>query len=215
MATQAGQAATTDTLGDLFSSGGSLTIGDKTFSGFGWVNSDGLLNSQAAALTVTASILGGVYYLDWSGSLTVNNTTGSSAVLGDVTLTYTVTANPGLINMIDQSYTPVGSAGSGQIIIGETVQVQNQTGETVGNSTLTLNPLYTVEPPAEQGDNLNFSPESQLFVTKDILIAALPGYSVGLTDVEQSFHQVPEPTTMALLVFGAGTLWIVRKRRMA
>jgi hypothetical protein len=216
---QTAPAASTDTLGDLFSSGASLTIGDKTFSGFHWNASGGssavaTLNSQAAALTVTASVLNGVYYLDFGGMITADNRSGNSDLLGDLNLFYTVTANPGLISMIDQSYTPYGTAASGQIIIGETVN--NTLGITVANSTLTLNPSDLSDPVAEAGDNLNISPgEPRLYVTKDILIDAFPGQVVGLSDVKQSFHQVPEPATMSLLMFGAGGLWLLRKKKVA
>jgi hypothetical protein len=222
---QTAQASVTDSLGDLVSSGGSLTIGDKTFSNFGWQASladASALSSQAAGLTVTASILNGIYYLDFAGALTVNNRGGMGDLLGDLNLTYTVTVNnPGsAINMIDQNYTPNGTLAFGQTIIGETVR--NNQGIIVGNSTLTLTPNDLSDPTGEAGDNLNFAGEHQLAVIKDILIDAFAGQIVGLSDVEQSFHQtvpeVPEPTTiiagaLLLLPFGASTLRILRKKR--
>ena len=223
---QTAQAVLTDSLGDLVNPNGnysSLTIGDKTFSNFGFVASladASALSSQAAGLTVTASILNGIYYLDFAGGLVVNNFHGIGDLLGDLKLTYTVTVNnPGsAINMIDQNFTPNGTLAFGQIIIGETVK---NNGVTVGNSTLTLTPNDLSDPTAEAGDNLNFAGAHQLAVTKDILIDAFAGQLVGLSDVEQSFHQaVPEPTTiiagvLLLLPFGASTLRILRKNRTA
>jgi len=210
---------TTDTLADLARSGGSLTVGDKTFSGFSWLASDGTLNAQAANLSVTASIVNGIYTLDFGGFIALYNT-GNSPLLGDLKLTYTVTANQGLITMIDQNYTPNALPSGGQIIIGETVR--NNGGAIVGNSTLTLNPTDLSDPPPEAGDNIYINPgESQLFVVKDILIGALAGQLVGLSDVEQSYHQVvPEPATiiagaLLLLPFGASTLRILRRNRTA
>jgi hypothetical protein len=185
--------------------GETLTIGDKTFSNFSWqasLTDASELNVDAAGLTVSAFIgSDGVYYLDFAGGITVNNLQGNSDLLGNLKLTYTVTANPGSINMIDQQYTPNGTPGSGQIIIGETAK--NNQGITVGNSTLTLNPTDLSDPQAEAGDNLNFTGESQLFVVKSILIAADAGNSVGLSDVRQSFHQ--NSGTLAGLTNG-GTL---------
>jgi hypothetical protein len=204
-------------LGSLVSNKGTITIGDKTFSNFGYVASladASELNADAAGLSVSAFIgSDGVYYLDFSGGLTVNNLNGSINLLGDLKLTYTVTANPGSIVMIDQQYTPVASAtpASGQIIIGETVK--NNALVIVGNSTLTLNPPDLSDPPAEAGDNLNFGPEHVLYVTKDIVIASYPGNSVGLIDVRQSFHQVPEPGTILLGSLGGGLLLFLRSRR--
>jgi hypothetical protein len=206
--------AQVSTLAGLVANNGTLTIGDKTFSNFGWAASLGdaiELNAQAAGLTVSAFIgLDGVYYLDFAGGLVVNNLGGNSSLLGDLKLTYTVTANPGSINMIDQLYTPNATPASGQIIIGETVK--NNQGIIVGNSTLTLNPTDLSDPQAEAGDNLNFTGEPQLFVVKDILIAANAGNAVGLSDVRQSFHQVPEPSAMLLGSLGGGLLLLLNLR---
>jgi hypothetical protein len=215
------------TLSQLASSGGSLTIGDKTFSNFGWTPSGAAgsqLNADAANLIVSAYIGNGVTgavgvdYLDFSGFIGVDNTSGSANLLGDLLLKYTVTANPGSISMIDQQYTPNAVPATGQIIIGETVSAN---GTIVGNSTLTLNPSHLSDPPTVAGDNLVIDPsQSELSVIKDISITADPGSLVGLSDVQQSFHQVPEPTTvlagaLLLLPLGASALRILRKSRAA
>ena len=116
--------------------------------------------------------------------------------------------------MIDQSYTPNALPGGGQIIIGETVN--NGQNITVANSTLTLNPTDLSDPDPEAGDNLFVNPsEHQLFVTKNILIAAFAGNLVGLSDIKQSFHQVvPEPSSFGLLSGGLGLLaWMRHARR--
>jgi hypothetical protein len=103
---------------------------------------------------------------------------------------------------------------SGQIIIGETVKDIH--GIVVGNSTLTLNLLDLSDPLAETGDNLNINPgEQQLFVTKDITIAAFPGQLVGMSDIEQSFHQIPEPGVMVLGSLGGALLLYLGSRRQA
>ena len=206
-------AQTIYTLGGLVNTGGSITIDDKTFSNFGWRSANATLSADAAALVVTASSSGGVDYLNWSGVIAVDNTAGTGSSLGDLTLTYTVTANPGLINMIDQAYTPLQATvpASGQIIIGETVA---NNGIIVANSTLTLNPPDLSDPPAEPGDNLNINPSvNQLAVIKDITILANAGNVVGLNNVEQSFHQVPEPSTMLLGSLGGGLLLLLNSRR--
>src|ERR1035441_8999466 len=74
--------------------GAYLTIGDKTFSNFGWQASladASELNADAAGLNVSASIVNGIYYLDFSGGLVVNNLAGAGSLLGDLKLNYTVT----------------------------------------------------------------------------------------------------------------------------
>jgi len=206
------------TLADLVANNGTLSIGDKTFSNFGWQASladASELSADAAGLIVTPEINDGIYYLDFGGGILVNNLMGVSTLLGDLKLTYTVTASPGwIINMIDQNYTVNALQNSGQIIIGETVKDIH--GIVVGNSTLTLNPLDLSDPLAETGDNLNINPgERQLFVTKDITIAAFPGQLVGMSDIEQSFHQIPEPGVMVLGSLGGALLLYLGSRRQA
>jgi hypothetical protein len=224
---QTAQAAfSSGTLGDLVSNNGSLTVGDKTFSNFGYIGSLGAgaaLAQQAAGLTVTAvQVSPTLYHLDFAGGLMVNNLGDMfNTLLGDILLSYTVTVNNPLqpIFMIDQAYTPNGLPVQGnQIIIGETVW----NGAVSANSTLTLNPLDFVDPTPEAGDNLMLIPPQLLLnVKKDIVISAAPGQLVGLSYVQQSFHEVvPEPTTMIagallLLPFGASTLRMLRKKRTA
>jgi hypothetical protein len=198
--------ADSNTLANLVGTGGTLTIDDKTFSNFGYSSTADAseLDAEAVNLIVSAYSSGGVDYLDWSGLILVNNSHGSSDLLGDLKLTYTVTANPGSINLIDQQYTPNAIPAFGQIIIGETVY--NGTA-IVGNSTLTLNPTDLSDPAPEPGDNLTINPsENQLSVVKDITIDAFAGDLVGLSDVEQSFHQtttpVPEPASAGLFLSG-------------
>lgn len=208
----------TDTLGDLVANNGTLTIGDKTFSEFGWTPSGAAgaqLGAQAANLVVSASIVNGIYYLDYSGLIAVNNLIGAGSLSGQLLLSYTVTANAGSIAMIDQNYTPNALPVQGnQIIIGETVR--NVGGVIVGNSTLMLNPSDFSDPNPEPGDNLNINPSAnQLFVVKDIVITAAPGQLVGLSDVAQSFHQVPEPGTLLLGSLGGGLLLLLRLRHQA
>lgn len=217
---QSTQAVTTASLGDL-ANGGTLSIGDKTFSGFSWTSTGSdssiisLLNQQAAQLSVSVFIgQDGVYYLGYSGAVFVNNLLGANSAFGDLKLQYTVTANPGSIVGIDQSYTPNAEPGSGSIVIGETVNIAG--GVNVGFSTLSLTDLS--DPAPESGDVLTFSPQHQLFVTKDILMIANAGYVVGLSYVQQSYHQtaVPEPSTIVagallLLPFGVSTLRILRR----
>lgn len=217
------------TLGELVGNNGSLTVGDKTFSGFGWTatgDTDAIkaaLDGQASGLFVSAFINNGVYYLEFGGAINVNNLTGNNGVTGDLKLDYTVTVNtPGNgIDMIDQNYThnAIPGVAGNQILISETVKSGQ---ETVGNSLLTLNPLDLSDPATENGDNLYFAPKSELDVTKDILITAAPGQQVGLSEVQQSFHQtaIPEPSTVVagallLLPFGISTLRILRKKMVS
>jgi hypothetical protein len=205
-----------DTLANILANNESLTIDDKTFSGFSILGS-GLTSFSAANILVTASESGGIDYLTWSGSIAF---AGGGPQVADLKLNYIVSASAGAINMIDQAYT--GSAqGGGLLAIDETVATGSFGGEIVGNSS--LSGVNLSEPPAEGSDNLNIvPPETLLYVTKDITLAAPDGDTVLVTisQVTQSFHQVPEPTTMIagallLLPLGASTLRILRRNRMS
>lgn len=201
-------AAFTDTLANLANSGGSLTIGDKTFSNFGYTGTGSFSGNglDASQINVTASIGNdGVYYLTWAGLI-------QTTTAADLLLHYVVTANAGVISMIDQSYT-----GSGLLTIDETVAANGFTGQPLATSHLngTVHGDFT-------GPNLNVNPaQTTLYVTKDIAMATSDSVPLtSISQVSQSFHQtaVPEPSTVVagallLLPFGISTLRILRKNK--
>ena len=198
------------TLANLAASGGSLSIGDKTFSGFTYQDS-GLTAFDPTAITVTASESGGVDYLTWTG--TISLVSGGTAT-ADLLLNYIVTANVGTIKMIDQSYT-LGSVNNGSLAVDETVSTSSGGVPIVASSHLDIS-----TPNQTQGPTLNVNPaQSVLYVTKDITLAVIPPVgaagSVTITQVEQSFHQVPEPGTMLLGSLGGGLLLLLNLRRQA
>ena len=199
-------------LADLVSNSGSISIGDKTFSDFTYTAS-GLTTFDPSKIDVSASIDGaGVYYLTWGGKITLSS---SGPATANLLLGYTVTANPGQIFMIDQKYTGSAQPFSSSLTVDETVKVGSTV---VGNSHLQRGDLS--DPFAEVGDNLYINPaQSSLTVLKNIRfgISNPTGGLVTISDVSQSFHQVPEPTTMIagallLLPFGASTLRMLRRR---
>jgi hypothetical protein len=214
---QTAQAAFTDNLADLIAHNGSLTIDDKTFTGFSFVES-GLTSFNAANIIVTAYFnpVTGYDYLTWSGNISFVSASTASA---DIVLNYIVTANVGAIDMIDQAYT--GSSLNGLLAVDETAAIGAFGGTVAGYSHLQIGDLS--DPPAEASDLLNIvPPESVLYVTKDIAfgVTSANGGFVSISQVAQSFHQVPEPTTiiagaLLLLPFGASTLRILRKNRTA
>jgi len=193
--------------------GGTISIDDKTFSGFSYTSS-GLTSFNPNQIIVTATESGGIDYLTWSGNISLVSGGIASA---DLKLNYIVTANAGTINKIDQAYT--GSAINGLLAVDETAAIGNFGGTVAGYSHLQIGDLS--DPPAEAGDILNIvPPETVLYVTKDIAfgVTSPNGGFITISQVTQSFHQVPEPTTMIagallLLPFGASTLRILRKNR--
>ena len=197
--------------------GATLSIGDKTFSGFNYTAS-GLTSFNPSQIIVTATESGGIEYLTWSGNISL---VSGGIATADLKLNYIVTANAGAINAIDQAYD--GSAINGVLAVDETAAIGAFGGTVAGYSHLGVGDFS--DPPAEAGDLLNIVPlETVLYVTKDIGLGVTSpnGGFISISQVAQSFHQVivPEPTTMIagallLLPFGASTLRILRKRQTA
>lgn len=204
-----------DTLANIIANHESLTIDDKTFSDFSFLDS-GLTTFDATKITVTAyyNPATGYDYLSWKGNMSFA-TAGTGTA--DLVLNYVVTASAGAINSIDQAYT--GSSINGLLTVDETAALGSFGGNVVGYSHLQIGDLS--DPPAEANDLLNIvPPETALYVTKDMALAVIGGGFTTISQVTQSFHQVPEPTTvlagaLLLLPFGASTLRILRRNRMS
>lgn len=198
----------TGTLANLATNGVALTVDDKIFSGFTY-KSSGLTSFDPSAITVTASQSGGVDYLTWSGNISL---TSSSTAIGDLVLNYIVTSTGAPIDMIDQSYT-LGSAVNGSLKVDETVSTSSGGVPIVASSSLDINTTSQT-----QGPTLNVNPaQSVLYVTKDISLAVAPPVgasgTVTITQVVQSFHQVPEPGTMLFGGLGGGLLLLLNLGR--
>jgi hypothetical protein len=201
--------SSSDTLANLATNGGSIGIGDKVFSGFSFIN-DGLTGFNASNITVSASIVNGIYELHYSGNMSLS---GSAPMNADLLLKYTVTASAGQISMIDQFYT-----GSGQPAGGSFLSVDESVfagGTQVANSHLDLtDPLG--DGFAEPGDNLFINPaQSSLMVIKDIgfSITSQTGGFVTVSDVEQSFHQTVPEGGSAVALLGIALAGIESVRR--
>jgi hypothetical protein len=209
----------TDTLADLapggVSSGGTLIIDDKIFSDFNYTDS-GLTGFNPASIQLTASAVGNEDFLTLGGDVSLVsagllNSTGSA----DLAFSYVVTATGGnTINEIDQQYTGVVAYGVGTygIVKIATIPGGGQVGQlTLNNSSAPISPSQPV---------LDVEDTISLNTVNTAPIPGLPGYyeaSVSISQDVQSFEQVPEPTTISLLLlpFGAGTLRIFRKTRAA
>ena len=202
-------AQTNDTLADLVANSKTLTIGDKTFSNFSFT-SNNLTSFDPSQIQVGASIgADGTYDLTWSGNVSLATLATATA---DLKLNYEVTASAGTIYMIDQAYT--GSEVNGLLLINESV---SQGGFSVApfDGYSQLNNYDVSDPPAESNDLLNLTtPAAQLYVTKDIALAGFtPGGFVSVSEVTQSFHQVPEPSTLALAGLSGLSLLLFRRQR--
>lgn len=212
-----------DTLANLASDpDNSVGIGDKVFDDFDY-EAAGLDGFDPNSIIVKASILGGVYYLDFAGPITIVKA-GPGIKIGDLLLQYTVEAiGANSIIMIDQSYTgsatPPGKAG---LTVDETVLIPS-TGEVTASSHLEVGDLS--DPFAEVGDDLHVNPgQKVLRVTKDIALFIDNGdqqtgiSSVSISQVTQSFHQDSVPDggmTAILLGFALTGVGLLRRKLVA
>ena len=213
---QPAQANFTDTLADLIANNGSLTIGDKTFTGFSAVES-GLISYNPNNITVTASEVNGNYLLTWAGNFSLLSG-GPGPASAELLLGYTVTASGGAIDAIDQNYTGSAQPQPGtSLSVTETATVPGGNGTIIASSY--LNQTITSTSFTAVGAILNPN-ESILTITKDIIFETSDGGLITVSQIVQSFDQVPEPTTMIagallLLPLGASTLRILRRNRMS
>ena len=193
----------TGTLADLVN-GGTLAIDDKVFTGFTY-QATGLTSFDPTQITVTASMdNNGIEYLTWSGNISL---VSAGVATADLKLNYIVTATVGTIVMIDQAYT--GSAQNGFLAIDETAAIGSFGGIIVGSSHLTG--LIPSNPPVYSNDVLDIvPPEVALYVTKDIAfgINSANGGFITVSQVAQSFHQIPEPGLVSLTILSGLVLWL-------
>jgi hypothetical protein len=195
----------TASLADL-ANGGTLSVGDKVFSGFSYLNSD-LTSFNPSQIMVTASESGGVDYLTWTGNISFVSSGVASA---DLLLNYMVTANSGAIDMIDQSFT--GSAQNGFLAIDETAATGTFGGPVVGSTHLQV---------GNNSDSDGINPaQPVLYMTTDIglAVASPNGGFITVSQIGQSFHQlapVPEPSVTLLGSLGGGLLLILGLRRQS
>jgi hypothetical protein len=200
-------AVTTDTLQHLVDTAGSLAIGDKIFNNFNYFES-GLTSFDASQIHVTASVSNGIYFLTWDGNISL---VSGGAASGDLLLNYRVTATAGAISAIGQLYTGSAQPQPGSFLaIDETVR--DTQGNLVANSHLDTHDMS--DPAAEPGDNLNLSPaQKTIDVTKDIALGTASGGFVSISEIRQSFTQVPEAATTALLAVGFALMSAAARRK--
>ena len=212
-------------LSDLLQTGATLQQGDKIFGNFTWDGTGG--PGSAAVITITGigdGTVNNLYGIEIGGSLAQNGTGISDWQLG-----YSVTIAPGYNNLISDIHQYANLNGTAGSVVNISEDALNAPdGIVVASSHVGEGVNYSnfdpSDPPAELNDILVLgTPLDRVWIEKDILLQATGSNDfAGVTIIDQRFSQVavPEPTTiiagaMLLLPFGASTLRILRKIRMA
>jgi len=181
-----GASAQVFNLADLIANNGTITNGDKVFSNFAYLATGDM--PLAAGVNVVPITVAGNLGIQFQGGFTDLPGGGSS----DALITYVVTSLQGATITdahIDGNPDVVGGTGALSITESFTPDAPN-----------TMS-IFDIEPGATQvSDSTIFAtPHSSLHVQKDILGVAGDGIAT-LSFVNQTYSQVPEPGSMALLM---------------
>jgi hypothetical protein len=187
-------------LGSL-TNGQTIVVGDKAFTDFSIIST----NFTASQVTVTGVQLGGNYGIEFSGSF-LGGMSGTDLILG---YQVSVTNSLNLISSANMLFNGTVPFGMGEASVTEQV--------------------FTNSPPSFYGQFVVFAtpatnllanslaiipPQSFLTISKDVsLEAVVPAFS-EISQIYQTFTQVPEPSTVTLAVVGlAGLLMLGRRKR--
>jgi hypothetical protein len=206
---------------DTLLSGGTLTLGDKSYSGFTFSsNGDAPVTASQVNVNLTSDDLNR-YNLRFSfGQDALASTAGQST---DVVIGYRVDVlGSQRINGVGLAFDSTVGAGQSPGLAAATVQ---EIVRTVDGSDLSPGAPDTDTAvmdvfndgtgglPDESSTTLAVNPTSSLLFQKDILVSSRPaGGRVVINTVDNFVNQVPEPTSAALLAF-AGAALLARRRR--
>lgn len=203
----------TISLATVIDNGLSVQVGDKLFGNFSFVYSDtdGLTSDDLSRSNITLSTLSNVigFGLEFTQPLLAIGT-----VVKDIVLKYTATVTDPNFLISDIHLDITGTAGNGGLgSVGEQAFVGGFGGNSVANMQTYI-----------QGTNTDVTsamaniipPQTQLWVEKDVTVTggnAANGFA-GISIIDQTYSQVPEPSTILLVGLGMlGAVAVNRKRK--
>ncbi len=197
------------TLSAVIAAGG-IKVGDKLFDNFQVTTnkSTGAVAPDASGISVRGVLQSGDYGLRFNGGWSA-----AQNQIADSTIKYKVTADdPFLIKDNTLMISAFGAVNGGIVSVSENLYLQNP--DVVINPPIANELVYYVSA-TNQGlvSSGTFSPTASVWVVKDVIAngGVDPNGLGHLSEFYQTFSQVPEPATMAVLA--AGALLALRRRR--
>jgi hypothetical protein len=210
---------TDPSLQDLITSGGSLTVGDKVFSQFGYTATSGdaplASNISVGQIPPAGTDAFGNFGIRFG--LAGFDAPGNN-VATDFLITYAVTAPSALLTDIHllSNLSIAGTPAPGDVPFGHIVETIRAAGNpqiaqisnSVTATSSSLSALATFNPAG---------PYTTIFVTKDVQLFSTPGAIVTVSFIDQAFSQVPEPSAWLLtgLELSCGCVLVFSRRLRA
>lgn len=199
----------------------SVQIGDKLFGNFGfsYIDTDGNPGDDLIASNLVLSALSNQVGFGVSLQLPL---VATGTVIKDLKIQFTATVLDPNKKISDMHLDFTGSAsGNGIGEVSESVFTNGFGSGNIGNLALTLNSAGFVPPNGE--DSVIFSnAQTMIWIQKDIFVSGNPNAIpdgnppsdfASITIVNQTFSQIPEPSTIALALGGVVAFLFARRRR--
>ena len=187
-------------------SGLSLQVGDKLFSDFAFGSVSNNFQPSMVAVSALSNQIGFGISFQLNNFLAVGNATN------DIALKFSVKVLDPDNLISDAHLTFTGDAwGAAFADIAETVYTNGFGGDSIASLSVT-----TSGNPADQSASSIFAvPQTKIWVQKDVSVVAFgseAGDHAGISIIDQTFSEVPEPSTLVLLVAGLIALLLVTRR---
>lgn len=188
----------TVSLASLTNTGGDLVVGDKDFTDFSIQS----LDFTAGEIGVTPITKNGDFGIRFSGP--IDATAGGADLILNYQVSVTNSAN--LISAANLSFIGSVNGGPGFAEVTEEVETNNLfAGEMSVFATATSNKF---------SDSLAITPPQPLLaLSKDVVVDATLPVFASISEIDQTFTQVPEPSVLVLVAAGFAGFALLRRRR--